>query len=102
MKGRRHNPAEQIALRATNQIYARKDRVQTAGTDPMNERIAPDASRAKLVQVHMAVLQLRQAREFSVTGSANQLKPTNRPGQLQVVGNSPILRTNPTIQRGRL
>ena len=52
--------------------------------------------------VNTPVLELRKARELAVPRAANQLKPTNRARQLQIVGTGAILGPVPTIQLGRL
>ena len=71
-------------MRAANQIYARKGGVQYAAADTVSPSVFSDPSRPELVEVHMAVLKLRQARDLNITGPANQLKRANCALQPQV------------------
>jgi hypothetical protein len=55
--------------------------VQAARFDTVGYSASLETGGPELLEMNMAVLQLRQARQFGVAGPANLLKPNNRPSQ---------------------
>jgi hypothetical protein len=94
---RSHDLSQHGPLRATNLKYAGKGGVQSTGASAVSQGVSADAGRPELLEMHLAVLQLRQARDLGVTPASNQLKPTNRALELRIYGFGAIPGTHPNL-----